>query len=192
MISTPTFVGRSWCALLCLAALAMVAPPQGQEPKTQDPQPARPAPPPADAPPLRPIEEPYVEPVQRGDLPERYGTRDPIEGVWQLRQRYVDGQPADTGTGYLFLGRRHLAIHLQAPGLEPDIPMIQSAVHQWERADNSGKIRTTTLVGHFNETDGDILIERAGQVQLRTLEIRDGLLRIAQGAGTWMDFAKIE
>ncbi len=169
------------------------APAASQEQKVQAPQSQdRPAPPPADAPPLKPIEEAYIEPIQRGDLPERYGTRDPIEGVYAVRARFLAGQPAPEGRGYMMFGRRHIMVHFEAPGPNPRIPLIRAQVFTWSRADNAGMVRMVSTVGHGNEANGDWLIEEPGSVQMRRFEARQGVLRVHQDGGSWIDFVRVE
>jgi hypothetical protein len=169
------------------------APAAPQEQKAQHPQSQdRPAPPPADAPPLKPIEEPYIEPVQRGDLPERYGARDPIEGLYSVRARFIAGQPVPEGKGYMVIGRRHIMVHFEAPGPNPRIPSMRAQVFTWSRADNAGMVRMVGLVGHGNEADGDWVIEEPGTVQMRRFEARQGVLRVHQDGGSWIDFVRVE
>jgi hypothetical protein len=172
------------------------APAASQEQKAQQPQAPqsqdRPAPPPADAPPLKPIEEAYIEPVQRGDLPERYGTRDPVEGVYAVRARFLAGQPAPEGKGYMVIGRRHIMVHFEAPGPNPRIPLVRAQVFTWSRADNAGMVRMVSMVGHGNEANGDWLIEQSGTVQMRRFEARQGVLRVHQDGGSWIDFVRVE
>lgn len=167
----------------------------------QDPQPAaqpapqgqdRPAPPPAGAAPLRPIEEPYIEPVQRGDLPERYGQRDPIEGFYEVKGRFFGGTPAPTGKGYMVVGRRHILVHFEAPGPDPRVPLVRAQVFQWTRADNGGFVRLVNVIGHFDDEDGDMMLEQPGSVQIRQFEPRQGVLRVHQDGGGWIDFVRVE
>lgn len=160
-------------------------------PVPQEPS-ARPAPPPADAKPLRPIEEPYVEPVQRGDLPERYGTRDPIEGFWRVQARSIAGKPVVAGGGYMVIGRRHMVVHFESPGARADVPLLRADVFTWARVDNGGQVRLTTVMGHFNDVDGDVLLDKSGEVQLRSFELRSDTLRVNQEAGSWVDFVRVE
>src|SRR6185436_7687295 len=101
-----------WCVMPVVAAVLLLAP-QGQEPK-----PDRPPPPPAGQPPLPPVEEPYVEPVQRLDLPERFATRDPLEGIWEVRLRSIGGRQEAVTAGHMVIGRRLLIVHFEAPGVK--------------------------------------------------------------------------
>src|SRR5262245_7439581 len=116
-----------WCVMPVVAAVLLFAP-QGQEPK-----PDRPPPPPAGQPPLPPVEEPYVEPVPRLDLPERFVTRDPLEGIWQVRQRSVAGHQLDVGDSYMVIGRRLMIVQFQAPGVSPNVPLLRACTYTWSR-----------------------------------------------------------
>ena len=169
-------------------------PQQQPAPKAQEPQPAsdRPAQPPADAKPLRTIEEPYIEPVQRGDLPERYSARDPLEGIYSVKDRFVAGQPVPPGRGYMVVGRRHLVVHFEAPGPKAGVPLVRAQVFTWSRADNTGMVRMASVLGHFNDEDGDMLLEQPGAVQFRRFELRQDVLRVQQDGGSWIDFVRVE
>jgi len=170
--------------------------PQSQQPVAQPQQPKpdsdRPAQPPADAQPLKVIEEPYVEPVQRADLPERYTARDPLEGIYAVKDRLVGGQPAPAGRGYMVVGRRHLVVHFEAPGAKPGVPFVRAQVFTWSRADNAGMVRMASVLGHFNDGDGDMLLEQPGAVQFRRFEMRQNVLRVQQDGGSWIDFVRVE
>ncbi len=161
---------------------------------TQEPKSAtqRPAQPPADAQPLKVIEEPYVEPVQRGDLPERYTARDPLEGIYSVKDRFVGGQPAPPGRGYMVVGRRHLVVHFEAPGPKPGVPLVRAQVFMWSRADNAGMVKMASVLGHFDDADGDMLLEQPGAVQFRRFEMRQNVLRVQQDGGSWIDFVRVE
>lgn len=192
-------------ALLGLATSALrsdearATAPRRESTREQDPKPAqpaadrdKPAAPPEGAVALRPIEEPYIEPVQRGDLPERYGVRDPLEGIYEVKERFLGGQPAPAGQGYMVVGRRHIVVHFMAPGPDPRVPLVRAQVFTWTRADNSGMVRMTSVIGHFDDEDGDMLVERPGTVQMRRFEPRQGVLRVYQDGGGWIDFVRVE
>lgn len=182
---------------LCLvAAASFVAGGVQQDPvraaQGETAPPSRPAPPPPDAKTLRPIEEPYVEPVVRADLPERYGVRDPIEGVWKVRARFVAGQPAAPGSGMLVIGRRHLLAHFEAPGPDARVPLLRSCAYTWSRADNFGMVKLVVEFGHYNDADGDVTIEARGQVELRRVEMLADAMRIHQSDGSYIEFVRVE
>lgn len=184
---------RSMLPLLLLGALLPWAQdPQPQDPQPQDPRPERPPAPPPDAAPLPVVEEPWVAPVLRQDLPGRFTPPDPAEGVWRLRARSVAGQPQPAGQGLLVIGRQHLQVHCQAPGAAPDVPLLRAGTYRWRRVDNLGGVQLTTLFGHFNQADGDVVLLPAGAVQRRRLMLLDGAIRIEQGPGDWLEFERAE
>ena len=183
-------------SLLLVTAASFVAGGVQQDPVRSaqgEPAPStRPAPPPPDAKPLRPIEEPYVEPVVRADLPERYGVRDPIEGVWKVRARVVAGQPVQPGQGLLVIGRRHLVAHFEAPGPDARVPLLRSCAYTWSRADNFGMVKLVVDFGHYNDAEGDVTIEARGQVELRRIELMADAMRIHQDDGSYVEFVRAE
>lgn len=181
-------LNAKWC-MLSLVAIVLGLAPQGQEPQ---PQPARPAPAPADQSVLVPVERPYVEAVPRADLPERLGTRDPIEGFWVLRQRMVEGAPAEVGSGYMAIGRRHMIVQFQAPSPDPEITLLRAGVYTWRRSGVRGEVGTTVLSGHFNDAEGDVHIEQEGVVEVRQFELTEDLLRVRQGGADWLEFVRLE
>ena len=50
----------------------------------------------------------------------------------------------------------------------------------------------TSVIGHFDDEDGDMLLERPGTVQVRRFEPRLGVLRVHQDGGGWIDFVRVE
>lgn len=175
---------------LAAAAFGVDAPTARALSVAQDP--TRPAPPPQGQAPLRPVEEPYVEPVIRSDLPERYGVRDPIEGVWKVRSRAVSGQPVAVGSGFMSVGRRHVVVCFQAPGPDERVPLLRSAVYEWSRVDNSGMVRLLVDIGHYNDSEGDVTIETRGKLELRRFELLADALRVHQDDGSWIEFVRAE
>lgn len=162
-----------------------------QDPVAQEPAKDRPAPPPAGAPPLAPLAEPFVSPVPRLDLQLRATPRDPIEGFWQLRDRVVGGRSEGTRSkGWLAVGRAHLLLHLLAEGPDPGVPILRAGVRQWQR--DRELIRMTALAGHLNDADGDIVLEKAGLVETRRFELLGSVLRIVQDNGDRLEFVRIE
>ena len=157
----------------------------------QDPVKDRPAPPPSDAPPLPPLAEPFVSPVPRLDLQMRATPRDPIEGFWQLRDRVVGGRSeAMRSKGWMAVGRSHLLLHLLAEGQDPGVPILRAGARRWER--DRGQIRMTALAGHFNDADGDLVLEKAGLVETRRFELLGSVLRVLQDDANWLEFVRAE
>lgn len=154
--------------------------------------PARPAPPPAGAAPLPIVDEPFVAPVPRADLPGRTAPRDVLEGFWELRHRTVAGKAVPPGSGYMAIGRRHLLVQFLVPGTEDDVPLLRAGAYKWQRVGERDDLRLTVLAGHFNEDDGDIRIEVAGAAVTRRFEITGPALRVHQGGGDWLEYVRIE
>lgn len=175
-----------WSLWSLLAVAALISP------STQEPQPPQRPPAPPAAAPLVPVQEPYVEGVPRHDLPERFGRRDPIEGVWQLHARSVGGQVAPAGTGYLMVSRRHLFVHFEAPSADPAIPLLRAGAYTWARAGEPDLVRTMVLGGHFNDASGDVHLEPPGTAAMRRFELGDRFLRLWQENGDWLEFARAE
>jgi hypothetical protein len=161
-----------------------------QEPAPPAPQ--RPAPAPEGAAPLPPVEEPFVTPVPRLDLPGRATPRDVLEGFWELRQRFVGGQVVEAGRGYMAIGRRHVLVQFLVPGSDPDVPLLRAGAYRWLRSGEGDVLRLTLLAGHFNEENGDIKLEVPGETMNRRFEIAGGTVRVHQGGGDWLEFARIE
>ncbi len=92
----------------------------------------------------------------------------------------------------MVIGRRHIIVHFMAPGPRPKVPLVRAQVFTWTRADNGGMVRMTSVMGHFDDADGDMLIEPAGTVQIRRFEPRQGVLRVHQEGGGWIDFVRVE
>jgi hypothetical protein len=157
----------------------------------QEPAKNRPPAPPAGAPLLPTIEEPWSAPVIRSDLFQRFEPRDVLEGFYELRGRVVAGAVQSApGRGWVVLGRRHMLIYLLSPGPKLGTPLVQASVRLWAR--QGEQLRTSVLAGHYTEADGDLAFESSQVVELRRYEIRGGMLRIWQGESTYLDFGRVE
>jgi hypothetical protein len=53
-------------------------------------------------------------------------------------------------------------------------------------------VRMASVLGHFNDEDGDMLLEQPGAVQFRRFELRQDVLRVQQDGGSWIDFVRVE
>jgi hypothetical protein len=176
-------MSRTWMPW-CVAAVSLLA-------WLQDPEKARPAPPPAGASALPPVTEPYLSPVPRLDLQLRATPRDPIEGIWRLTDRIINHKREGTrNKGWMAIGRQHLFLHLIGEGPDPAIPVLRAGVRIWERA--NGVVRTKVLAGHFNEFDGDLVLEKAGIVENRRFELLGATLRVYQDEGNYLEFVRAE
>lgn len=175
-----------------LAAVTVFAAfaPQGKE-SPQGKEPARPAPPPAGAPMLPPIDEPFTAPVPRSDVLLRFDRPDGLEGFYQLRRRVVAGTASlDPGEGYLAVGRRHLLLQVSAPTDVPTLPLLRSNTWRWQRVDN--KLQLTVLLGMFNDADGQLHLEQPGSVVVRDIEQLGDVLRIYQDQQSYLEFKRAE
>jgi hypothetical protein len=155
----------------------------------QDPKPAVP---PQEPGLLRPVDEPYVAPVLRGDIGVRRTPRDPIEGVWRLRSRVAGGRVLAPGEGYMMIGREHLMVHFKAPGIDPELPVMRSGTYKWTRSDGVDGVRMTALMSHYNDDRGDIVVESAGKVENRQFVRTDATLRVHQAVTEWLEFVRVE
>lgn len=174
-------------SLLMAAALAFTALPQGQEPAAP-----RPAAPPAEAKKLPLVEEPFVSPVPRLDLPMRFQQRDPLEGFWELRMRAVGAQPASVARGMLAVGRGVMMVHFEGPGTDPKMPLLRAGCYSWQRNPEPESVRMTVVASHYNDVDGEIHAEPKGTQQVRRFQIMGETLRVHQGAGNWLEFVRVE
>lgn len=157
----------------------------------QDPEKARPPAPPAGTPPLPTVEEPFVSPVPRLDLLQRFTPRDPLEGFYELRDYVVDGHPHGAKTrGWLAIGRHMLLLQMLGEGAKPGVPLLRADVRHWQR--QGEQMRTTVLAGHFNAYDGELKLLQGGSVETRRFEATMGRLRIWQDEGSYMEFVRIE
>lgn len=181
--------------LSVFASTAVFAPQDRGGSGAQDPRPAgtavpRPAPPPPDAGPLPVVDEPFVTPVPRLDLPGRLDAPDPVEGYWQLRARTLGGQAVEPGHGYLAIGRAHLLVHLigREPGL--DVPLLRAGTYRWQRTGGES-VQMRVVLGHFNDEDGDVQLEPAGKVEVRRFQLGGDFLRIHQPNGDYLEFVRM-
>jgi hypothetical protein len=172
---------------LLMASLAFFVLPQGQEPKVQ-----RPAPPPADAPKLPLVDEPFVSPVPRLDLPMRFQQRDPLEGFWELRMRAVAAQPAAVARGMLAVGRGVMMVHFEGAGTDPKLPLLRAGCYSWQRNPEPDSVRMTVIASHYNDVDGELHAEPKGTQQVRRFQILGDTLRVHQGSGNWLEFVRVE
>lgn len=180
-------LARCLSSLILAAACCLGLWPSGQEP--QDPQ--RPPPPPQGAPPLPTVEEPFVSPVPRTDLQQRFDRPDPIEGFYQLQARVVAGATVPQGSrGWLAVGRRHLLIQLEAHGVDARIPLLRSGARAFRREGDA--LVLTALGGHHTTPDGEVVVERERFTETRRVEIVGNVLRVHQDAQSWLDFVRIE
>jgi hypothetical protein len=161
-----------------------------QEPQRTGQEPERPAPPPAGAQLLPAIEEPYVSPVPRLDLLQRFDRPDPIEGLYELRTRMLRGAlDPRPGRGFLVIGKRHLVLYLMGAGADPATPQLRAGVRKWQRRGET--LQLTVVAGHYTDKR-EVVVEPAGKVETRRIEVTSGGLRIFQDDQNWLEFVRIE
>lgn len=158
----------------------------------QDPQkaPGRPTPP-DDAAPLDPVPEPYLAPVDRRDLIQQFAPKHGLEGMYRLSALVRAGGRQVLGAeGYLVLGRQHLSLHLQAPGLEPGKPHFRSGFRRYRIRDD--RLEMIALVGQANDLDGEIVLDGRGAEFSRSISVVGSSLRVLDADGGYMEFVRIE
>jgi hypothetical protein len=141
--------------------------------------------------PLPPIDEPIASPLERRDLMQRYRAPTPLEGLYELRSIQRPGVGgAVSAKGYLAIGARHLVLHVHVVESSPLRPFLQSGARTYRIVGN--QLQMTTIVGHHNDADGNIHIERTGSTESRTFTLQGPILRIHHGASAWYEFLRIE
>ena len=172
---------------ILVVVCAIAALPQGQEPDR-----SRPAPPPANAPALPTVDEPFVAPVPRLDLPMHFTPRDRLEGFWIVRQRSVGGQMVQPGRGMLAIGRTNMVAEFEVPGLNVGRPMVRAGAYTWKRRGGTDQLSLVVLSSYYNDTGGDMHAEEPGTMQVRRFELLADALRVHQGGGDWIEFVRVE
>jgi hypothetical protein len=163
----------------------------------QDPQPAsqpasRPQPP-ADwqSRPLPPVDDPPRTAVERKDLMQQFTPPNPLEGCYELRDIVRPGMPRPArARGYLWIGRRHMSLHLQGDGETPRRPYLQASFRSYRVV--GPRLVMNVIVGHRNDGDGDVLVEQPGLAEERTFQLIGPVLRIHQGPDAWHEYVRIE
>jgi hypothetical protein len=117
--------------------------------------------------------------------------RQPLEGVYQLRARFVGGKKVtQPSTGWLAITSRHLFLCLSAPGSDPDAPLLRAGVRTW--AADGEMVRTTVALGWFTDQDGEVHVERPGTDERRRIDVIQGGVRIAQDPRNFLEFERVE
>jgi hypothetical protein len=140
---------------------------------------------------LPPVPEPDLGAVPRTDLRQDFGSRDLLEGVYELRSRVTDGvTSALASRGYLAITRRHLFLCLAGPGSDPDVPLLRAGVRTWTRRD--GAFDARIAMGFFNDDGGTLRLEPLGLAEVRRFDVASGRLRIWQDGRSYLEFERIE
>lgn len=140
-----------------------------------------------DPPPVPPA---AAAPAQQPHAP-RGPARHPLEGVYALRARFVDGEKVRAPSqGWLALTRRHLFLCVSAPGADAEVPLLRAAVRTWEG--DGAQASTTVRMGWFTDRDGTVHVEQPGTVERRRIEAIRGGVRIAQDDRNFLEFERVE
>ncbi|MCR9244536.1 MAG: hypothetical protein NXI31_05850 [bacterium] len=151
------------------------------------------------APAERPAEKPTQEPAEKQEPGQKDpGTssvkrlpRDPIEGVYRLLSRMIDGVPDPNAVrGYVAVTRRHMLLCLAARGPDPDYPLLRAGVREWQRRKRS--FDTIVQMGFYTDADGEVHVEEPGTSQVRRIDVIRGKLRIWQEGNSYLEFERIE
>jgi hypothetical protein len=179
-------------------------PPDGQKPGKQGKQPQGkattpnrapqesevPLPPPG-AEPLMPVLEPVRSAVERRDLLQRFAGRHRLSGFYRLKSMVQSGGAIVLNSrGYLFIGQRHMTLQLYAPASHASRVHIQSAVRTFTVADDQLIMRT--LVGHRNQDNGDITLDKPGEIVQHKVTLIGSALRMYAGVDSYIEFERIE
>jgi hypothetical protein len=126
-----------------------------------------------------------------GQDPPGQPPRHPLEGVYELRSRVLNGKPdGNSSRGFLAITRRHLFLHLAAPGPDTSMPLVRASVRQWKPEDEH--VAMTIQLGWFTDKDGGLHAEKPGGVEKRRLELQQGGVRVVQDDRNWLEFERIE
>lgn len=168
---------RKMTSLLVLFSAAMLPwqDPKPIRPTTQGPESSKPAAKPAKAP---------HEVVGK---PKRH----PLEGVYKLRSRVVQGLAGNQSNhGYLVITARHMFLSLASPGTSDEHPLVHSSVREWRMADDG--VRTTSKLDYFSDDGGVITMTPEGKQEVRRIQVVRGGVRVIQGEQSWLEFERVE
>ncbi len=121
--------------------------------------------------------------------------RDPLEGLYELRGRVVNGvQAPGRGRGYVSITHTHLLMVLAGAGSNADRPLLRAGVRKWKRSKKKGDkgVEMVAEIGFFTNVDGDIFLEKPGSKSVRRIDLARGRLRIWQDMRSYLEFERIE
>jgi hypothetical protein len=166
----------------------------------QDPAPRptpAPTPAPAPAPPTAPRSADAATPATpstgaaNGKASTAARTPHPLEGVYTLRARMLDGKAERLPSrGFVAITQRHLFLCLASPGATPESPLLRAGVRTWKPAE--AFVDGTVQLGWYTDADGTVVTERAGASERRRVDPIPGGIRIWQDNRSWLDFERVE
>jgi len=119
--------------------------------------------------------------------------RHPLEGVYELRRRRVDGRIDERpGRGHVAITQRHLFFCFAAPGPDPDRPLLRSGVRTWSQKAAADPVDAVVQLGWFTDAEGGVHLEVPGTAEPRRMVLERGLLRIVQDARNDLEFERVE
>lgn len=117
--------------------------------------------------------------------------RNPLEGVYKLRSRVVQGLAGNqSNRGYLVITSRHMFLSLASPGTSDEHPLVHSSVREWRMADDG--VRMISKLDYFSDNGGVITMTPEGKQDVRMIQIVRGGVRVIQGEQTWLEFERVE
>lgn len=117
--------------------------------------------------------------------------RHPLEGVYKLRSRVVQGLASNPSSrGYLVITRRHMFLSLASPGTSDEHPLVHAGVREWRMTDDG--VRMTCKLDYFSNESGVITMTPEGKQDVRRIQIVRGGVRVIQGEQTWLEFERVE
>lgn len=117
--------------------------------------------------------------------------RHPLEGVYKLRSRVVQGLAGNPSSrGYLVITSRHMFLSLASPGTSDEHPLVHAAVREWRMTDDG--VRMTSKLDYFSNESGVITMTPEGKQDVRQIQIVRGGVRVIQGEQTWLEFERVE
>jgi hypothetical protein len=135
--------------------------------------------------------EPLRGPIERRDLHQQFRPKHAIEGAYELREVVRANVRGPRGVrGYLWIGNRHLSLHLYAPGDHPGQANFQAVFRRYRI--EGDQLLMSTLLGHRNEVDGDVALERIGHVTQHRFTLLGTRLRIESSSVDSLEFVRIE
>lgn len=117
--------------------------------------------------------------------------RHPLEGVYKLRSRVVQGLAGNPSSrGYLVITSRHMFLSLASPGTSDVHPLVHAGVREWRMTDDG--VRMTCKLDYFSNGSGVITMTPEGKQDVRRIQIVRGGVRVIQGEQTWLEFERVE